>query len=174
MVTRASLLDTYVAATRGRVIRPEDHYGGESPDLANHYLQFLTGRPELYIIGNAVDWAITTEEIHPSHKALAEVAEYSTARPGRHTAVVLPVAGDLMVFAGPTVYGALGIYLGHTRTTTTIYSQGSPHGLPAPATIATIPVSRANPLGWWHVRDSALVTRRPLPWAIHPIKETTP
>lgn len=166
MSTRSELLQEYAASTAGRVIEIDGRYGGQSPDLVNDYLRFITCEPGLHIPGNAIDWAIASEELHPAQEALLRIADYTNAYPGRHAPVTQPEPGDVMVFAGPpgNPYGGLGIYLTHHDGNVVVYTQGQHNGQTAPAQYATARGDAVRALGWWHVRDEH-VRRRLGPWA---------
>lgn len=174
MSTRTDLLALYLTSRAGTVVRPDDTWAGQSPDLANDYLRYLTGEKTLTVPGHAIEWAISSESLTDSAAALLTVADYTSAFPGRRAPVALPAPGDLMVFSGPAgnPYGALGIYLAHTRTGVTVFTQGDADGKLLPAQIVTAAAARVTPLGWWRVHDHELT--RPAPWALNPIKETTP
>jgi hypothetical protein len=171
--TRSELLREYIARTDGKVIRPTEHYGGQSPDLINDYLRYLTADDTIHIPGNAIDWAITGETLSPGAEALAGIADYTNAYVGKHAPVPFPDIGDVMVFSGPAgnPYGGLGIYIRHVLGDITVWTQGEQNGRLAPAQAAIARGNAVVALGWWRVREDRIHHRRPAPWATNRLPE---
>lgn len=162
MASRADILHRYITVTEGKPVGDDQHWGGpQAPALANDWLQYLTGRPDLYVPGHAIQWATavdadgvpTGDRLNAAIEVLDSIARFYPARPHRRAVAVPPQPGDLIVFSNIAGFpGTLGLYLNHDDEFWDVYTQGIIDGY-LPASRFQLPVPNNKPLGWWRVDE---------------------